>query len=127
MTANRQEVLDSCPFTQYEFIAKDQLQYWPVADTQKDGQPLWIVTWPGAIHHNFFLCYLFSVPTKQENYLYYPQINMEELEGNTWYASEMYGKEVTRPILGLGYDVLGRKSDIFFTIILIMLQFSITI
>lgn len=39
---------------------------------------------------------------------------MEELEGNTWYASEMYGKEVTRPILGLGYDVLGRKSDIFF-------------
>ena len=51
---------------------------------------------------------------------------MEELEGNTWYASEMYGKEVTRPILGLGYDVLGRKSDIFFTIILIMLQFSIT-
>lgn len=51
---------------------------------------------------------------------------MEELEGNTWNASEMYGKEVTRPILGLGYDVLGRKSDIFFTIILIMLQFSIT-
>lgn len=51
---------------------------------------------------------------------------MEELEGNTWYASEMYGKEVAGPILGLGYDVLGRKSDIFFTIILIMLQFSIT-
>ena len=90
ITANRQEVLDLCPFTQYEFIAKDQLQYWPVADTQKDGQSLWIVKWPEAIHHNFFLCYLFSVPTKHENYLYYLRINMEELEGNMIFLRNLW-------------------------------------
>ena len=60
MTANRQEVLDSCPFTQYEFIAKDQLQYWPVADTKTvnpfelwHGQELFIIIFSSVIYFQF--------------------------------------------------------------------------